>query len=76
MRVDLAGYVINAVPVEGRSVSEVCDAHDVSRSWLYELIARYREFGDAGLRPQGASVQARGLGVTCSRTSVVLRAFV
>jgi transposase InsO family protein len=49
---DLAGYVINAVLVEGRSVKEVCEAHEISRSWLYELIARYREFGDEGLRPQ------------------------
>ena len=48
---DLAGYVINAVLVEGRSVTEVCEAHDISRSWLYELIARYRELGDEGLRP-------------------------
>ena len=39
---DLAGYVVNAVLVEGRSVTEVCEAHDISRSWLYELIARYR----------------------------------
>jgi transposase InsO family protein len=52
MRMDLAGYVINAVLVEGRSVTEVCDAHDISRSWLYELIARYRELGDEGLKPQ------------------------
>ncbi len=49
---DLAGYVINAVLVEGRSVKEVCETHGVSRSWLYELIARYRELGDDGLRPQ------------------------
>jgi len=49
---DLAGYVINAVLVEGRSVKEVCAAHDVSRSWLYELIARYREGGDTGLQPR------------------------
>ena len=48
---DLAGYVINAVLVEGRSVKDVCEAHDISRSWLYELIARYRELGDDGLRP-------------------------
>jgi transposase InsO family protein len=52
MRMDLAGYVINAVLVEGRSVKEVCETHDISRSWLYELIARYRETGDAGLTPQ------------------------
>ena len=48
---DLAGYVINAVFVEGRSVREVCEAHGISRSWLYELLARYREFGDDGLKP-------------------------
>src|ERR671922_1866647 len=49
---DLAGYVINSVLVEGRTVQEVCEAHDISRSWLYELIARYRELGEEGLRPQ------------------------
>ena len=49
---DLAGYVINAVLVEGRSVNDVCAAHGISRSWLYELIGRYRELGDEGLRPQ------------------------
>jgi transposase InsO family protein len=49
---DLAGYVINAVLVEGQSVTEVCAAHDISRSWLYELIARYRQEGEDGLRPQ------------------------
>jgi transposase InsO family protein len=52
MRMDLAGYVINAVLVEGRNVKEVCETHDISRSWLYELIARYREAGDDGLKPQ------------------------
>ena len=51
MRMDLAGYVINAVLVEGRSVKEVCEARGVSRSLLYELIARYRELGDDGLKP-------------------------
>jgi transposase len=53
-----AGYVINAVVVEGRSVKEVCEAHDISRSWLYELIARYRELGDEGLRPQSKRIHS------------------
>src|SRR3989442_14780222 len=48
---DLAGYVINAVVVEGRSVAEVASTHDISRSWLYELLARYHERGEEGLRP-------------------------
>jgi transposase InsO family protein len=52
MRMDLAGYVINAVLVEGRSVKEVCESHGISRSWLYELIGRYREHGEVGLKPQ------------------------
>jgi transposase InsO family protein len=52
MRMDLAGYVINAVLVEGRSVKDVCESHDISRSWLYELIARYRQLGDEGLKPR------------------------
>ena len=46
---DLTGYVINAVLVEGRKVNEVCAAHGISRSWLYELIARYRQQGEPGL---------------------------
>jgi hypothetical protein len=40
VRMDLAGYVVNAVLVEGRQVNEVCAAHGVSRSWLYEVIGR------------------------------------
>jgi transposase InsO family protein len=49
---DLAGYVINAVLVEGRSVAEVAADHGISRSWLYELLARYRDQGEQGLKPE------------------------
>ncbi len=52
MRMDLAGYLINAVVTEGRPVAEVAAAHGVARSWLYELLARYRDLGEEGLRPQ------------------------
>lgn len=48
---ELAGYVVNAVIVEGRSVAEVAADHDISRSWLYELLARYREGGEEALKP-------------------------
>jgi transposase InsO family protein len=58
MRMDLAGYVINAVLVEGKSVKEVCEAHDISPSWLYELIARYHEAGEDGLRPRSRRPQS------------------
>ena len=49
---DLAGSVINAVLVEGRSVAEVAADHGFSRSWLYELLARYRAGGEEGLKPK------------------------
>jgi transposase InsO family protein len=48
----LADYLVAAVLIEGRPVAEVAADHGVSRSWLYELLARYREGGDDGLRPR------------------------
>ncbi len=47
-----AKLVITAVVVEGRKPSEVADAYDVSRSWLYELLARYRTEGDEAFKPR------------------------
>jgi len=49
---ELARYVIDAVLVEKRSVREVASAHGISKTWLYELLDRYREQGDAGLQPK------------------------
>jgi transposase InsO family protein len=44
--------VITAVVVEGRLPAEVAAAYGVSRSWVYELVARYRTEGDAALEPR------------------------
>ena len=49
---DMAAYLVTAVLVEGRSAREVAAAHGVSKSWVYELLARYRQSGDAGLVPR------------------------
>ena len=40
--------MVQAVLVEKRSVREVARAHGVSKTWLYELLARYRAEGDDG----------------------------
>jgi transposase InsO family protein len=45
--VSKARLVITAVVVEGRSPSEVARAYGVARSWVYELVARWRAEGDA-----------------------------
>ena len=42
-----ARLVITAVVVEGRRVGEVAASYGVARSWVYELVARWRGEGDA-----------------------------
>ena len=42
---DKARYLVEAHVREGRSVSELAAAHGVHRSWIYKLLARYREGG-------------------------------
>jgi transposase InsO family protein len=43
--VSKARLVITAVVVEGRRPAEVAAAYGVSRSWVYELVARFRREG-------------------------------
>ena len=47
-----ARLVITAIEIEGRSVTEVATTYAVSRSWIYELLARYRTEGDAAFTPR------------------------
>ena len=51
-RTGLARYVVDAVVLEGRSAREVARAHGISKSWIYELIARYRDGGYQALQPR------------------------
>jgi len=46
---DQGRFLVEAHLREGRSVAELAAAHGVSRSWLYKLVARYREHGWAGV---------------------------
>jgi transposase InsO family protein len=48
----LARYVVDAVILEGRGVREVAAAHGISRSWIYELIGRFRAGGYEALEPR------------------------
>ena len=47
-----ARLVITAVVIEGRKPAEVAKSYGVSKSWLYELLARHRAEGDAALEPR------------------------
>src|SRR5262249_11164950 len=48
----MARYVVDAVVLEGRCAREVARAHGISKSWIYELIARYRSGGYAAVEPR------------------------
>ncbi len=47
-----ARYLVEAHLSEGRSVAELAAAHGVHRSWIYKLLARYREGGLEALEPR------------------------
>jgi transposase InsO family protein/transposase-like protein len=45
-------YLVEAVVLEGRSVTELARSHGVSRFWIYKLLARYWEGGYPALEPR------------------------
>src|SRR4029450_3971534 len=50
--VSRARLVSTSVVVEGRSAGEVARSYGVSRSWVYELVARYRAERDTAFAPR------------------------
>ena len=47
-----ARYLVEAMVVERRRPSELARTHGVARSWLYTLLARFREGGYPALEPR------------------------
>ena len=45
----LERYVVDAVVLEGRSPREIARLHGISKSWIYALVARFREGGYGAL---------------------------
>jgi transposase InsO family protein len=50
--VSKARLVITAVVLEGRPAAQVAAEYGVSKSWLYELLTRYRDEGEAAFEPR------------------------
>lgn len=48
----LARYLVEAVVVEKRGISELARSHGVSRYWIYKLLARFQEGGYEALEPR------------------------
>jgi transposase InsO family protein len=68
-----ARLVITAIEVEGRSPAEVIAAYGVSRSWLYELLARYRAEGDAAFEPRSRRPRSSPGATAPATVELVLR---
>src|SRR5712692_7342250 len=48
----LARFLVEAVVFGKQSPNQLVRKHPISRSWFYELLARYRRDGPAGLEPK------------------------
>ena len=55
---DLGRFLVEAVVVGGASPTELARSHPISRSWLFRLLARYREGGYAALEPKSRRPQS------------------
>ena len=68
-----ARLVITAVTVENRPVAEVAATYGVSRSWLYELLARHRDEGEAAFEPRSRAPKASPGATPPATVELVLR---
>jgi hypothetical protein len=48
----LGRFLVEAVVLGKQSPNRLVREHPISRSWFYELLARYRREGPAGLEPR------------------------
>lgn len=68
-----ARLVITAVTVEKRPIAEVVATYGVSRSWLYELLARYHDEGEAALEPRSRAPKTSPNATPPATVELVLR---
>jgi transposase InsO family protein len=71
--VSKARLVITAVVVEGRPVGEVSAAYGVARSWIYELLARYRAEGDDAFEPRSRRPHASPSALPAGRRELIIQ---
>ena len=68
-----ARLVITAVVVEGRSAGEVARSYGVSRSWVYELVARYRAEGDAAFTPRSRRPKTSPTAIAADTIALIVK---
>ena len=68
-----ARLVITAVVVEGRPVQEVSTTYGVARSWIYELLARYRIEGDVAFEPRSRRPHSQPTAIPKATVELIIR---
>jgi transposase InsO family protein len=68
-----ARYLVEAHVLEGRSVAELAAAHGVHRSWIYKLLARYREGGLEALEPRSRKPRTSPAAISAEAEAAILR---
>ena len=68
-----ARLVITAVVVEGRPVREVSAAYGVARSWIYELLVRYRSEGEAAFEPRSRRPHSQPTATPAATVALIIR---
>src|SRR5207249_323065 len=69
----LGRYVVDAVLLEGRSPAELAKQHGISRSWIYQLVARFREGGYQALEPRSRRPHSCAHQVDAETEATILR---
>lgn len=64
--------MITAVVEQHRPVAEVAASYGVARSWVYELVARYRAEGEAAFEPRSRRPKTSPRAVTDQAVAAVL----
>jgi transposase InsO family protein len=68
-----ARYLVEAHVLEGRSVAELAATHGVHRSWIYKLLARYREGGLEALEPRSRRPRSSPAAISAEAEAAILR---
>ena len=68
-----ARLVITTITIENRPIAEVVADYGVSRSWVYELLARYRDEGEAAFEPRSKRPHTTPGATPAAAVDLVLR---
>jgi hypothetical protein len=68
-----ARLVITALTVEKRPVSEVARSYGVTQSWVYALLARYRDEAEAAFEPWSRRPKTSPAAISADTVELIVR---